>query len=300
MKTKRRHELQTNQLADWLGNQIETIKPYSQAIVGGAILVVLVIGFIVIQAGEHQKKKMAVWTSYLDTVTEIEGPTPEDLTELADKNPDTPVGLLAMHAAGDRYLSEGINELYVDRKTAMKMLESAEQAFEKVLKQRDLDPLLRSRARYGLAMSLESQGRLDEAKGEFTKVAESNPNNAIGRLAQSSVRRLENPEIKEFYDRFKDYKRPTSSSTEATQLDPLADFPDLPDRPDLSFPGSDAFDIELNEAGNESDDPQPETDDKESETDESSKESEKEKDEDEKKSSDDKASDNSSEKKKSD
>jgi hypothetical protein len=43
MKTERRHELQTNVLADWLGRQIEAIRPYAGTIVTGVLVIVIVL-----------------------------------------------------------------------------------------------------------------------------------------------------------------------------------------------------------------------------------------------------------------
>mgnify|MGYP001116933776 CR=1 FL=1 len=46
MKTERRHELQTNVLADWLGRQIEALRPYAGTIATGVlVLVILLIGY---------------------------------------------------------------------------------------------------------------------------------------------------------------------------------------------------------------------------------------------------------------
>ena len=51
MKTARRHELQTNTLADWLGEAIESAKPYARLIGGIALAgVVLVIFYFVMQS----------------------------------------------------------------------------------------------------------------------------------------------------------------------------------------------------------------------------------------------------------
>ena len=44
MKSERRHELQTNALADWIGEAIERIRPYQTTLLGVALLVMLLIG----------------------------------------------------------------------------------------------------------------------------------------------------------------------------------------------------------------------------------------------------------------
>ena len=48
MKTERRHELQTNILADWLGHKTEAIRPYFKLILGGiaAVLIVAIVATV--------------------------------------------------------------------------------------------------------------------------------------------------------------------------------------------------------------------------------------------------------------
>ncbi len=47
MKTERRHELAKNDLADWIGDRIEELKPYSTAI-WATVLAVLVGAFAIV------------------------------------------------------------------------------------------------------------------------------------------------------------------------------------------------------------------------------------------------------------
>ena len=43
MRTERRHELQTNALADWIGSKTQQVQPYSRVVVGAVIAVAVVI-----------------------------------------------------------------------------------------------------------------------------------------------------------------------------------------------------------------------------------------------------------------
>src|SRR5215471_2602281 len=44
MKAQHRHELQQNQLADWLESSFEKLKPYASALVGVLVAVAIIIG----------------------------------------------------------------------------------------------------------------------------------------------------------------------------------------------------------------------------------------------------------------
>ncbi len=66
MKTERRHELQTNQLADWLGRQIENIRPHFTTILTVvAVLIVAMIGYG-IWSSRSQEAAAEAWTSYFN------------------------------------------------------------------------------------------------------------------------------------------------------------------------------------------------------------------------------------------
>ena len=43
MKADHRHELQTNELAAWLENAVDKIKPYARAIVGVCVAIAIII-----------------------------------------------------------------------------------------------------------------------------------------------------------------------------------------------------------------------------------------------------------------
>ena len=70
MKTKRRHELQTNYVADKLGEYVEQVRPYSKIIVGVAIaLAVGGIAYLIVANGQA-KKAGASWNAYYEAFDE--------------------------------------------------------------------------------------------------------------------------------------------------------------------------------------------------------------------------------------
>ena len=239
MKTKRRHDLQTNELADWIGTQIEAVKPYSQYIVGGAIAIALVIGLFIMTTSQQRQKKEEAWNDYFAAIHER---SPDKLAKVAQNHPTTVAAQWASQVAGNIYLNEGISELTSDRETAVETLEKAKKSFEAVLKSSDVKPLLRQKAQFGLAQVYESLGEIEDAKKYYKQVAEAAGEGAFGRLATDGITRLEDPSAPDFYELLATYKPPPPDTGSMTveDPDPLAEFPDLPRRPDLSFPGDDS------------------------------------------------------------
>ena len=90
MKTERRHELAKNDLADWMGDRIEELKPYSTAIWATVLAVFMVILAIVYWSRKTEAQLERTWDSYFNARSE---PTPEGLRSVAEAYPDTPAGL---------------------------------------------------------------------------------------------------------------------------------------------------------------------------------------------------------------
>lgn len=75
MKTERRHELATNVLADWLGEKIEALKPYSAAASVTALLVVVLIFAGIVLYQRRQTSTAQVWSDYFSA---IENQSPDE------------------------------------------------------------------------------------------------------------------------------------------------------------------------------------------------------------------------------
>ncbi len=262
MKTKRRHELQTNELADWLGNKIEAVKPYSQFILAGVIAAFAIIGLIFYSINQQNQTRANAWGEYMVTVTEE---NPGKMMKVAGNHADSQVGLWATQAASDIYLREGITELYKDRETGLDSIEKAKQGYETVVNDARVDRMLLERAQYGLALAQECLGDVEEARKNYEKVvASAGADSALGKLAAKQVARTNQSSAKSFYEQFANYEQPVPVSPEpgGQMADPLARFPDLPDRPDLTFPGGgDLFDDDTSSEPGATDDGSKATDD---------------------------------------
>lgn len=187
MKSEHRHELETNTLARVLTKWIDQSKQYAQPAMFG---VLIVLGGLLLwtwigrsSAGRQDKN----WHDYN---LAVEGPEPdlELLEKSAEDHADTPVGELSELTWADGQLFRAANT-YLSSKTASKeALESAIKAYEELIRTAS-DPLLVSRAHFGLGRAYEMQPDLAKAKSEYEKVR-----GPFEPLAKQRLERLEKPQ----------------------------------------------------------------------------------------------------------
>jgi len=236
MKTQRRHELQTNKLADQIGVYLQMVRPYQKQILYGVVAVAVLGAAVLYLSGQQQARAGASWEDYFIAMVEQR---PEALEEVARLHSGSAAALWAGQAAGDMKLMTGANLLYQDRKEAFKNLRDAEKAFLAVEQQAAAYPMLLQRARYGLAQTYESLCEVEKARDYFKKVASAEPNSALGNLAQRRHDQLAGRETERWFAWFeKQEPKPPAGAMPADGREPQVPFDlgDLPDRPDSSFP----------------------------------------------------------------
>ena len=64
MKTERRHELQTNQLADWLGESLLFVERYTKAIIATVVALAVVVLATFYLNYQSSRRQAAVWERY--------------------------------------------------------------------------------------------------------------------------------------------------------------------------------------------------------------------------------------------
>ena len=85
MKSKRRHELQTNELADTLGQWIERVRPHM------TMIVLLVVGVVAILAAwyyvaySRESERAQAWRSYMDAGSDPQSDPVSELNAVADR-----------------------------------------------------------------------------------------------------------------------------------------------------------------------------------------------------------------------
>lgn len=240
MKSKRRHELQTNELADQIGQWIEKVRPYTTL-----ALVVVVGGLLILAAWYYlasgrQKKLAESWRSYMLAFSNAEGNFAEELTLVADQFSDTQAGLWAALTAADVEFANGMQLMFTDRAAAETALDSAQRHYRHVLDSNHAaeNPLLIQRAHYGLAQVYETQSDLDDAAKHYTAVVERAAGTQLATVAQERIDRLASAETKKWYNWFANQKpapRSTGTTPGVVPATPGADLNVLPDGPVEDF-----------------------------------------------------------------
>ncbi len=239
MKTQRRHELQTNQLADTIGMYLQKVRPYQKQILYGLVAILLLAGAVLYLSTQQQARAGASWEDYFSAMVEQR---PEALEEVARMHEGSTAALWAQQSAGDIKLAMGTSLLYRDRKEAVKNLKDAEKEFLAVEQRGTGYPLLLQRARYGLAQVCESLSEIEKARDYYGKVTAAEPDSALGQLAQRRREQISGPAAERWFAWFERQEPKPPAGMQAAGEGPNvpADLDgELPERPDLSFPASD-------------------------------------------------------------
>lgn len=199
MKSQRRHELEQNELAQWLGEVIGKVKPYQNVLLGA--LIVLLLGALAYALWSRQtgSRSAAAWTALFEAMESNDVLGYDDIIE---QYPGTTAADFAAALAGDYHLSEGCRLLFENKANANQELRKATEYYLQVLEASD-ESSLRERATFGLARALEAQARdLDEAVARYREVVENWPDGAFAVAAQRRLEDLQRVETKALYDRF--------------------------------------------------------------------------------------------------
>ena len=226
MKSQRRHELQTNYLADHLGTAVQTGRPYAMWVaiaIGAAIVLAIAYG---VYATQTAKANAEAWGDYYFNLGAGDA---EAFQQVAEDHPNTVAADWAMQTWADNQSLLGLDQLYTNRQQAEATLQSAIEAYEGVLKD-SRESELKSRAAMGLAQAYEALGKLDEATRYYQQVTASSQD-GFATLAAQRLAWIKSGEGKSFYDWF--------ASVRSTPEPPPALPGDLsrpPQSPDISFP----------------------------------------------------------------
>lgn len=224
MKTTRRHELQTNQLADSLAHWIEAIKPYSRAALALVVaLVVLIVTWSYLSA-QSTRRNAEGWNEYFDAMA-VRDPR-DALSEISSRYAGTPVSEWARLALADIQLDDGTNRLFIEKKNGRDELVGAAEKYQAILVEAR-EKMLLERATFGLARAHEALAKpdsLEKARKEYRSIAEKWPNSVYAPIATKRADDLDRQATKGFYDWLAAYEPPR----------PLAKEPGTPGvRPDF-------------------------------------------------------------------
>jgi hypothetical protein len=195
MKSERRHDLQSNELAHSLGTGIEKVQPFAQYIVGGVVIAALLAVGWGVYTSFAKKSAAAAWTEYYFTINTGDA---ESFKAIAADHPGSAAAIWAEQTAGDEYLADGIDALYKDRGQGVELLNKAISSYE-VVKNKAQTTELRTRAELGLAQAYESLGQIDKAKALYQQVIAAGLQPAITTVATNRVEFLNSQAGKDFY-----------------------------------------------------------------------------------------------------
>ena len=194
MKSERRHELQTNALADWLGTTIERVRPYETTLLGVALLAAMLAVAGAWWRYHSAAQAAEAWQGML-------AGNPNVLFNLMEQHSGTPVGSLAGLVAGDYSYVQGVQQRFTNRAASNDALAKAADCYQRVLAA-DTSPMAQERATFGLARVLETLNKLPEAEQGYKSVKERWPHGEFAAWASRRLADLEKPATKEFYDEF--------------------------------------------------------------------------------------------------
>jgi predicted negative regulator of RcsB-dependent stress response len=203
MKTERRHELATNTLADWLGESIEALKPYSAAVSASAVAVLVVAFAAVFWYQRREASAAKAWEGYFAAVDEQDPDKSRTrFVQVSEDYAQSPAGLWSRLSLADAQLAKGVEALFQDRPSARKALDESIDDYRAVLDAAPSDSLLAERATFGLAEAYESKDELDGARQQYDELLKRWPDGAFSALAKERLADLDRKTTKEFYDWF--------------------------------------------------------------------------------------------------
>jgi hypothetical protein len=227
MKSERRHELQHNELADWLAKAAETIKPYQNMVMAAVALVLIVVVGYTLWSRESTAQTTRAWD---EMNAALETGKPEQLSKVIEDYPDTNVAYTAKAVLADLHLGAGCDRLFKNRATGQEELNKAIAYYDVVLKG-SRTPDLQERAAFGLARAKESKGdaeSLAQAEKLYKDIVVKWPKGAYAVAAQQRAEDLERPTTKRFYDDFRNFDPKPAFSAEPGDR-PAFDMNSLPD-----------------------------------------------------------------------
>lgn len=247
MKTERRHELQKNELADQIAHGLEAARPYSRLLGAVLLAIVVLVGGYSAWAARQSRRQQQAWDQYfaaLDMSQQTLVATDpaldkarNQLSDLAEKYPGTPVAYWAGVVAAELELDRGTKLLLNDKPQAKDHITRALDGFRTVLNGAPQGPLP-ERALFGLARAHESLGQLEEASREYSKLVKDYPNAPYVPFSKERIEDLKRTSTKQLYDWLASYqpRRPLANEPGTPGKRPEFSTENLGGEPDFKIP----------------------------------------------------------------
>jgi len=207
MKSERRHELEKNELAQWIAGVYKRFKPYEKLVLGTLAFAAVVLLIYTVSARYSSARSAEGWIEFDEAFSLGAGGA--NFEGIIDRYGDTDLGHWAAVIAADAYLRSGCNQLFVNKADAFRDLKMAVEHYMSVL-EKSQHRLIRERATWGLARAHEAMARdrkgLDRAAEEYEQVFANWPEGAYAEAARRRYEDLNRESTTEMYLRFAEYE----------------------------------------------------------------------------------------------
>jgi len=225
MKSERRHDLQTNVLADWLGGKVSKIQANASWVGGGFLLILIVVVFLFVRQNRLASVASEGWTRFqqarssgLVAISQQQplalNNTVRDLEDIAREYASDPIAAYAHLTLGDLLLQNGRTQYSLNKTAARDAFQAAARYYQMVVESTK-SPDIKNRALFCQGKSLEWQLKLSQAKEIYQKVS-----GPYGPEAEARIRNLDHKGTEAFYKQFAEWKpKPKPEATGEKRYD---------------------------------------------------------------------------------
>lgn len=221
MKSEERHQLEQNELADWVIRLVALLRPYLIYIFVAAIVLVGVLIGLSIQSNAHLQAQQDAWREFFQAADSAQ------FEVLLSRYPKSAAAPYTRLRIGDLKFDEGKKILITNRTRALSLFDEAIKFYEELTQNSATPSDVRQQALFGIGLVQESKGALEEAKKAYESVVTEYAGSEFALRAQNRIQQLDTPSAKEFYAALSDYK-PIGASTDLPPLDDETPIPAPP------------------------------------------------------------------------
>jgi len=167
MKSQRRHELKSNELADTLDQVWEFVRQHGSKLLAGVLLGLLAVAVGLYLHRNAARERAQAWQRLYAAISGGSSDRPDDLRRMAEQAGDKSLSALAWVHVGDMFLAE----YQLGEGDRSKAAGQAEQAYQTVIREHPDNTLAKIQAQMNLGVLYESLGRWDEAKKIYQDVS---------------------------------------------------------------------------------------------------------------------------------
>jgi hypothetical protein len=195
MKSEERHRLKTNEFSKVAHKAGDVLEQHATTIVGVICAVLVVAAAVTWWFRQSSASSVSAWT-LLESAQSV-----DEFGNVADKYKGTPAGDWARLRGAESNLRSGMELMFSDRELALTDLKRARESFEELLSGKRADSMIRERAQWGLARSLEttSDGDTTKAIEAYQQLLNEFPETVFKPMAEERIAALKTGGTKEFY-----------------------------------------------------------------------------------------------------